>query len=333
MRFDFSSNRQLPATKFSPNSAIKQSVFQISSCKQSVCQELDGGRSIGCCTIVAGSFRRAQNGSNDKLRRMRLVVECIGGTRFPTLQSYEEQALREGPSCVFVGPVETERKDRLEALYQQARDSYYRGQPLIVDDMFDKVEVRLRWYGSKLVLKYPRCSLKRLSAYADAEVDQSQLWTLASIWIMLLAIGIVVASGPPACALSKVCKGTVHLWFSSHAFSFTTEPLMAVNGFIETAIGFSIGVPVATAAVGALQGLWRGDLVALKGSCPSCGEEVYAFVRTDDSLHPRHKTECHVCEHPLVFHAKVERSNTSLSWPWAYGRVYLVTRAKDLSPQ
>lgn len=200
MRFDFSSNRQLPATKFSPNSAIKQSVFQISSCKQSVCQELDGGRSIGCCTIVAGSFRRAQNGSNDKLRRMRLVVECIGGTRLPTLQSYEEQALREGPSCVFVGPVETERKDRLEALYQQARDSYYRGQPLIVDDMFDKVE-------------------------------------------------------------------------------------------------------------------------------------VYAFVRTDDSLHPRHKTECHVCEHPLVFHAKVERSNTSLSWPWAYGRVYLVTRAKDLSPQ
>jgi hypothetical protein len=80
----------------------------------------------------------------------------------------------------------------------QARDSYYSGQPLIVDDMFDKVEVnstslypslhtpatvqfpnelcflpcqlKLRVYGSPSVVKYPRCSLKRQSAYADAEV-------------------------------------------------------------------------------------------------------------------------------------------------------------------
>lgn len=27
-------------------------------------------------------------------------------------------------------------------------------------------------------------------------------------------------------------------------------------------------------AVGVLQGLWRNDLVALKGACPNCGEEV-----------------------------------------------------------
>lgn len=27
-------------------------------------------------------------------------------------------------------------------------------------------------------------------------------------------------------------------------------------------------------AVGALQGLWKNDLVALKGVCPNCGEEV-----------------------------------------------------------
>lgn len=30
-------------------------------------------------------------------------------------------------------------------------------------------------------------------------------------------------------------------------------------------------------AVKQLQGLWRGDLVALKGSCPNCGEEVMEF--------------------------------------------------------
>lgn len=34
-------------------------------------------------------------------------------------------------------------------------------------------QTQLRWHGSKLVLKYPRCSLKRFSAYADAEVSFS----------------------------------------------------------------------------------------------------------------------------------------------------------------
>lgn len=75
----------------------------------------------------------------------------------------------EGPSCVFVGPLETASKETLEALYRQARDAYYSGKPLIVDDMFDRVELKLRWYGSKSVIKYPRCSIRRQSTYADAE--------------------------------------------------------------------------------------------------------------------------------------------------------------------
>ncbi|PVH61668.1 hypothetical protein PAHAL_3G090800 [Panicum hallii] len=78
-------------------------------------------------------------------------------------------AAAEGPSCLYVGPIETASQEKLEALYHQARDSYYSGQPLIVDDMFDKVELKLRLYGSKSVVKYPRCSLIRQSTYADAE--------------------------------------------------------------------------------------------------------------------------------------------------------------------
>lgn len=74
-----------------------------------------------------------------------------------------------GPSCIFVGPIETASKETLEALYQQAREAYYSGNPLIVDDMFDRVELKLRSYGSKSVIKYPRCSLRRQSTYADAE--------------------------------------------------------------------------------------------------------------------------------------------------------------------
>lgn len=266
----------------------------------------------------------------------RLVSQRSAFIRVSALQaSYglDETILREGPSCVFVGPVETARKDRLEALYQQARDSYYSGQPLIVDDMFDKVEVRLRWYGSKLVLKYPRCSLKRLSVYADAEVDNSQVMALACIWMIFLAAGLVTAVGPPACALNKACKDAVHFHFVHRNIMLHSADVgVPLSTSILMAVGLAIGVPMATAALGALQGLWRGDLVALKGSCPSCGEEVYAFVRADNSPHPRHKTECHVCEHPLVFQAKVEQSASPRGRPWAYGRIYLVKRLTDFAP-
>lgn len=78
----------------------------------------------------------------------------------------------EGPSCLFVGPIETASQETLEALYRQARDAYYSGKPLIIDDMFDRVELKLRCYGSKCVVKYPRCSIRRQSTYSDAEGRQ-----------------------------------------------------------------------------------------------------------------------------------------------------------------
>lgn len=81
----------------------------------------------------------------------------------------ERGPLAQGPSCIFVGPIETASKETLEALYRQARDAYYSGNPLIVDDMFDRVELKLRRFRSKCVVKYPRCSLRMQSTYADAE--------------------------------------------------------------------------------------------------------------------------------------------------------------------
>ncbi|CAL5195156.1 unnamed protein product [Lathyrus oleraceus] len=52
--------------------------------------------------------------------------------------------------------ISTERgKQQSQLLIPQARDAYYKGEPLIVDDMFDRVELKLKWYGSKSVVKYP----------------------------------------------------------------------------------------------------------------------------------------------------------------------------------
>lgn len=225
----------------------------------------------------------------------------------------------DAPSCIFVGPIETAEKARLEALYQQARDSYYSGQPLVVDDMFDKVEMQLRWHGSKLVLKYPRCSLKRFTAYADAELDPSQMRALATVWSLLFALGLGLAVGLPTLV--------------AHYDPGSTFVLSDSNRTLFSVVSFLVGAPVAQAAVKQLQALGRGDLVALKGCCPNCGGEVYTFVEPDySSLKVRHESECHVCERLLVFQATLHPSKSGLGQPWAHGRVYLPTRAHQLAP-
>nr|XP_009384871.1 PREDICTED: PGR5-like protein 1B, chloroplastic isoform X3 [Musa acuminata subsp. malaccensis] len=195
----------------------------------------------------------------------------------------------DAPSCLYVGPIETASKEMLEALYQQARDSYYNGKPLIVDAMFDKIELKLRLYGSKSVVKYPRCSLRRQSTYADAEEDPSQAFALASV-----------------CEIS------------------TFGSLMMVNKTLILGLGHLVGYPLAFASIQALQGLWRNELVAMKGSCPNCGEEVFTFVRAENSTGHPHRAACHVCECSLEFQTKVEQSFTVPGKRWVYGRVYLV---------
>ncbi|KAM3406129.1 hypothetical protein ACQJBY_000275 [Aegilops geniculata] len=229
----------------------------------------------------------------------------------------------EGPSCLYVGPIETASQEMLEALYRQARDSYYSGQPLIVDDMFDKVELKLRVYGSPSVVKYPRCSLKRQSAYADAEEDHSMFMALSSIWTLLLLFGTSAFLVPSFYTLS-LAFGDAFGARSLFSAAKSLDGITRVNHMVLIGLGYLIGYPVASASVGALQGLLTNNVVALKGSCPNCGEQVFAFVKTDKSIKAPHKAECHVCECPLEYRTKVERSLSGPRRSWVYGRVYMV---------
>ncbi|XWS74128.1 hypothetical protein CRYUN_Cryun02cG0188800 [Craigia yunnanensis] len=253
-------------------------------------------------------------------------------------------AKEEGPSCLFVGPIETASQETLEALYRQARDAYYSGEPLIVDDMFDRVELKLRRYGSKSVVKYPRCSIRRHSTYADAELiadmvlmsymilslyarcvakvlifdplygccfgngqeDLSQVFALASIWILIFAFGSTLCLVPIIYTINLAYQDpfSSDVSYDSQASNF--EFLATVNGILFMGIGSVVGYPLASAAVRVLQRLWRTDLVALKGACPNCGEEVFAFVKSDKFNDSSHRAECHVCECTLDFRAKVE---------------------------
>ncbi|XP_059660760.1 PGR5-like protein 1B, chloroplastic isoform X2 [Cornus florida] len=208
----------------------------------------------------------------------------------------------------------------------KARDSYYSGKPLIVDDMFDRVELKLRCYGSKYVVKYPRCSLRRQSTYADAEEDPSQVFALASIWLLILGFGSSVCLIPIVYTIGQAYQDAFNSGFSYSSQASALEFLSTLNGILFIVLGSVIGYPIASASVGALRGLWRNDLVALKGSCPNCGEEVFAFVRSDQSNKSPQKADCHVCECSLEFRTKVEQSLSSLGRQWVYGRIYLIRR-------
>ncbi|KAF9665528.1 hypothetical protein SADUNF_Sadunf16G0132300 [Salix dunnii] len=252
------------------------------------------------------------------------------------VSSAREVALSpEGPSCIFVGPIETASQETLEALYCQARDAYYSGKPLIVDDMFDRVEVitlitficepnfgfrqhpnylpnnclkqlKLRWYGSKSVVKYPRCSIRRQSTYSDAEEDISQAFALASIWILFLTIGSSACALPIIYTIGLAYQNAFGSGIAHGSQATIIGFLATVNGILFMAVGSLIGYPIASASVKVLQGLWRNDLVALKGACPNCGEEVFAFVKSDQSNDSPHRADCHVCESLLEFRTKVE---------------------------
>ncbi|KAH9701296.1 PGR5-like A protein [Citrus sinensis] len=243
----------------------------------------------------------------------------------------------EGPSCIFVGPLETASKETLEALYRQARDAYYSGKPLIVDDMFDRVELKLRWYGSKSVIKYPRCSIRRQSTYADAEEDLSQVLALGIIWILILAFGSSICFVPIIYTVFLAYQDAFSRGISYGSHASVSGFLATVNVILFMAVGSLIGYPIASAsengerensatdgktcycvcdnviylcttilAVRVLQGLWRNDLVALRGACPNCGEEVFAFVNSDQTKNSPHRADCHVCESLLEFRTKVE---------------------------
>ncbi|WJX32898.1 hypothetical protein P8452_21174 [Trifolium repens] len=171
--------------------------------------------------------------------------------------------------------------------------------------------------GAGMVVKYPRCSIRRQSTYADAEEDLSMVFTLASTWAQFFAFGSSTCVGPMFYTINLAYQNATNLGLSYGSHASELKPLFMVNTIIFMVIGFIIGYPVASASVKVLHGLWRNDLAALKGSCPNCGEEVFAFVKTDKTNYSPHRAKCHVCECLLEFCTEVEQS-TSRFGCWCF---------------
>lgn len=153
-------------------------------------------------------------------------------------------------------------------------------------------------------------------------------FALASLWSIFLALGCSASIGPILYTVSSAYQKAFDSGLSYGSQVSRLGPPFVMNTIIFMAMGLVIGYPVASASVKVLQGLWRNDLAALKGSCPNCGEEVFAFVKTDKANNSPHRADCHVCECLLEFRTKVEQPALRLGRQWVYGRIYLVRRSR-----
>ncbi|RZS12478.1 hypothetical protein BHM03_00043936 [Ensete ventricosum] len=153
--------------------------------------------------------------------RLRPRPRCGGGRRsFSPVLAVAADA----PSCLYVGPIESASKEMLEALYQQARDSYYNGKPLIVDAMFDKIEVQSR------------------------QEDPSQAFALASVWLVLLAFGSSAILVPAICIITLAFADAINSRYYLYSERSTFGSLMTVNKTLVLGLGHLVGYPLAFAS-------------------------------------------------------------------------------------
>ncbi len=214
-----------------------------------------------------------------------------------------------------------------------------------------RAQERLRAAGSALARKWPRCSLRSKQKYSDASVrlffplllcsgspffslcnppqaDTSQMEILTAIWLAFLALGAACV----ACAAVGAASDA-HLL----ALAPPLPPVLRGGGGAALAL---CGAGLAGVAVRSLATLRKGTLVAVKGDCPACGEEVYAFVGAQAkhpgksvTQHARHAADCHVCARPLAFDVRVRGAPGAPPWRRrAHGRIYLVSRNADFFP-
>ena len=218
----------------------------------------------------------------------------------------------EGPSCIRLPPLDLATRDDLERVYLQAKNTYFSGQPVVDDQMFDEIERRLRYLGSDVARKYPRCSRRDMRIYSDAEPDEAQMDALAWTWLSFAALGALLIALDVRDAIADSS-------FSAAATAMTTRrpPVFAVVGAFLARSGWEKYAK-----------LREGTTVAVTGDCPNCAERVYAFVPANKP-EVRVKSECHVCERGVVFHAKVAKSDASRWGRVATGRIYLVSRTED----
>lgn len=149
-----------------------------------------------------------------------------------------------------------------------------------------------------------------MKIYGDLETDEAQTRVLENVWrcFALLGMGFVAVD---------VVELASTIFLNGNAIEFR-PPVLAV-----------LGAFLCQSALKKIAALKRGEVVAVAGDCPSCGERVFIFLPGNEGARVTRGSECHVCERSVSFRADVRVEPKSRYGRGATGRVYLATRADD----
>ncbi len=73
-----------------------------------------------------------------------------------------------------------------EQKFLEASLAYVSGNPILSDEEFDKLKIKLKTEGSEIVVEGPRCSLRSRKVYSDLSVDYLKM--------LLLYVGATVVA-------------------------------------------------------------------------------------------------------------------------------------------
>jgi len=167
----------------------------------------------------------------------------------------------------------------------------------------------------------------------------SQESALKGVWSSLTVAGMVLTSLPLATAIHA------HMSASPLTVSQPPSALMALSSLL----GLLAGWPIVSTCLEASRKLDGGHTHAVRGQCPNCGSDVFAFLssegavaREDGRSFMREECDCHVCAQKLEFRAFFADRDASIATTetgahqrgkWVYGRVYAKRSIDDLAPK
>lgn len=170
-----------------------------------------------------------------------------------------------------------------EKRFLEATMAYNAGKPIMSNEEFDDLKLKLRQEGSIVTEQGARCSIRSRTMYSDAKVDYLRMVSLNAPAVITVLLGL---------------------------FSIDDLTGFEVTQFMELPEPFGIIVvwglvlPMVYVLSSAITNLVFKDALVLKAPCPSCGTENVAYfgdIFTVSGSRKSNTVECTECKSKLRF--------------------------------
>ncbi|CAN1332727.1 PGR5-like protein 1A, chloroplastic [Linum perenne] len=204
--------------------------------------------------------------------------KSLGEMEQEFLQALQEELMWEGSSVVMLSADEQR--------FLEASMAYVAGKPILNDQEFDELKLRLKSEGSEIVVEGPRCSLRSKKVYSDLSVDYLKM-LLLNVPATVIALGL--------------------FFFLDDVTGFEITYLLELPEPFSFIFTWFAAVPVIVWSALTLTNAIIKDFTILKGPCPNCGAENVSFfgsILTVSSGGTTNDVKCSDCGTSMIYDAR-----------------------------